>query len=175
MPARTATILLTLAGCSGTLNAGAQDGGTTTNGASASAAATSGSSGASTGRATGNTSGSGAGTSSSTSGSTSGNTCVAGSSCTDGEGGSGTCCNGLCTDTAVDSMNCGACGVVCPADQYCLGSCQAAPCYDAGTCCGSSVCGPAQACCSSGADVDYTILCVDLSQGICPPSCPSCA
>jgi hypothetical protein len=35
------------------------------------------------------------------------------------DGGTGTCCNEVCTDFTSDSANCGACGQACPSGQAC--------------------------------------------------------
>lgn len=51
-----------------------------------------------------------------------GTTCVAG--CDDGE----TCCDGLCSDTAVDPENCGACGKACSGAQSAFGACVDSAC-----------------------------------------------
>ncbi len=75
-------------------------------------------------------------------------TCIAGQ----------TLCNGTCTDTSVDSQNCGKCGNICPADSHCIN----------GVC--SSSCLPGQTSCNGN--------CVDTSAdsqncGSCGDVCPA--
>lgn len=55
--------------------------------------------------------------------------------------GNGTClagqtlCNGTCTDTTIDALNCGSCGNVCPADSTCYNGACTSPCLAGQTSC----------------------------------------
>ncbi len=44
-------------------------------------------------------------------------------------------CNGTCTDTSVDSQNCGKCGNICPADSNCIDGVCSSPCLPGQTSC----------------------------------------
>ncbi len=46
-----------------------------------------------------------------------------------------TMCNGTCTDTSVDSQNCGTCGNVCPIDSTCIDGVCSSPCLPGQTNC----------------------------------------
>jgi hypothetical protein len=88
--------------------------------------------------------------------------CGAGGVCASPDGGALQCtcgptrtdCSGVCADTAVDPLNCGACGHACPTGEVCMGS--------------MCICSPGHADCGSG--------CIDLAVdanncGRCGNSC----
>ncbi len=68
-------------------------------------------------------------------------------------------CNGTCTDTNIDELNCGACGNICPLGKACLNgncSCLAGQTLCNGTCADTSIdlrnCGACGNACSPGKD-----------------------
>lgn len=109
---------------------------------------------------------------------TGGITCVSDTDCSN----SGTtCCGGLCVNTRNDIKNCGACGVVCPANMdYCDGTkCVAPPCTlptgCSQVCCGDQCCGAGQLCCEvQQAGPSFGPKCTDPDNGTCPIGCPLC-
>jgi hypothetical protein len=88
------------------------------------------------------------------------------------------CCKGYCANLDYDPLNCGKCGIVCPADTpYCSGGkCGKLPCMvncDADEiCCSSKCCGAEQVCCTvvRGGPVAAP----DCYNQHCPAGCPSC-
>lgn len=78
--------------------------------------------------------------------------------------GNGTCpagqilCNGTCTDTSLDPLNCGSCGNVCPADSTCFNGACTSPCLSGQTNCNGN-------CVDTSSD--------QLNCGSCGKACPA--
>ena len=159
------------------LGTGSASGGSSGSGSSAA--------GASTGQAgsTGGTSGgisTGSGTGSGGKGSGTGGSSTGGAACVPACAGKLSCCNGTCVDLTGDSFNCGVCGKLCAAGDYCNGSacvaagCPSDGCNGAGGCCGGRCCDANQVCCLDNGPVEL-FLCEDPDAGSCPVGCaPTC-
>lgn len=88
------------------------------------------------------------------------------------------CCKGYCANLQYDPLNCGKCGLVCPADTpFCSGGkCTNPPCLancDAGeTCCSAKCCSAGKICCTvvRGGPVAAP----DCYLKHCPAGCPTC-
>jgi len=151
-------------GGSSTGTAGASTGQPGSNGSSGGTGA-----GISTGMGT-SSGGKSSGTGGSTSGSTGG-----GAACNPACAGKLSCCGSTCVDLTGDSFNCGVCGKLCPAGDYCSDSaCVAAECpnggCNSGGCCNGQCCDTGQVCCLDNGPVEF-FLCQDPDAGSCPIGC----
>ncbi len=87
-----------------------------------------------------------------------------------------TCCDGQCVDLTADTFNCGVCGKLCPAGDYCEASncvpttCPPQGCMGGTSCCEFQCCGADQVCCLYNGTVT-TFKCEDSDAGACELGC----